>query len=156
MSTPDSPQRPQQPAAPGGSNPTGYGPSPHSPAPPAYPAAPPSYGTPPAPGMPGYPAPQGYGGYPAQPKTNTLAIVSLISSIAGLIIVPFIGSLVGVITGHLSLSQLKSSAESGRGMALAGTIVGWVGLALTIIGIIVLVAAWGWLISNADQFATVT
>ena len=36
----------------------------------------------------------------------------------------------------MALNQLKTSGEQGRGMALAGTIVGWVGLGLTILGII--------------------
>ena len=32
-------------------------------------------------------------------------------------LVPFIGSIVGVITGHMSLSQIKRNGEGGRGMA---------------------------------------
>ncbi len=72
---------------------------------------------------------QGYGYAPARP-TNVLAIISLVASIAGLTLVPFLGSVAGVITGHISLKQLKSSGENGRGLALAGTIVGWVGVGL--------------------------
>ena len=103
----------------------------------AAPAAAPTYGTAPA-----YGAAPGYG-YGAQPKTNTLAIVSLIASIASFIIVPFVGSIVGVITGHMSLHQLKTSGEQGRGMALAGTIVGWVGLGLALLGIIAAILFFG-------------
>lgn len=79
--------------------------------------------------------------YPyAQQKTNTLAVVSLVASLVGIVgILPFIGSLVGVITGHMSLNQLKTNGEKGRGMALAGTIIGWVGLGLAILGGILLV-----------------
>lgn len=85
-----------------------------------------------------------YGGYPMPPKNNTLAIVALISAIASLTVVPFIGSIVAVITGHMSLSQIKFSGEGGRGMALAGVIIGWVGIAVMIIGIIALVAFVAW------------
>ena len=45
-------------------------------------------------------------------------------------IIPFIGSIVAVITGHMSLSQIKRTGEGGRGLGLAGTIVGWVGIGL--------------------------
>lgn len=98
-------------------------------APPAYapPAAPPAQAATPA-----Y-APPGYTPYPAAPKTNVLAIVSLVSSVVGLFILPLIGSVAAVITGHISLRQLKTSGEGGRGMALAGTIIGWVGVGLILL-----------------------
>lgn len=142
MSTPDPNSNPPQPQG-------------APPAPPAYGTPPPAYSAAPAyPPAGGYPQ-GGPAGYPAPPKTNTLAIVSLISGIVGLVIVPFIGSIVAVITGHMSLSQLKRSGEAGRGMALAGTIIGWVGLALAIIGLILFIAFWSWFIANADQFSTI-
>lgn len=114
------------------------------PPPPAYGSTPPAYGSAPSTGSPpaygaapSYAAP--YSGYgPA--KTNTLAIVSLISSIVGLFLIPFIGSVAGVITGHMSLGQIKRTGEGGRGLALAGTIVGYVGLALAILGILLFFA----------------
>lgn len=49
---------------------------------------------------------------------------------------PLIGSLAGAIMGHISLNQIKRSGEKGRGMAMAGVIVGWVGLGLVILGAI--------------------
>ncbi|GAA1931854.1 hypothetical protein GCM10009775_24910 [Microbacterium aoyamense] len=103
--------------------------------PPPYQAAPPAYGAPAY----GAPAPAyGYGYAPA--RTNTLAIVSLVASIVGFLwILPFIGNLAAVITGHISLKQIKQTGEGGRGMALAGVIVGWVGLAIVVlVGIIFL------------------
>ncbi len=44
---------------------------------------------------------------PAASHTNALAIVSLIGSISAYLILPLVGSIVGVITGHISLSQIK-------------------------------------------------
>ena len=61
----------------------------------------------------GYPQQQ----YP-QPPTNTLAIISLVTS---LVFAP-----AGIVTGHIALSQIKKSGESGRGLAIAGVIIGWV------------------------------
>ncbi len=132
-------------------NPPAYGTPPQAPSPygqqPGYPPQAPAYGPPPA-----YAQAPGYGGYPTAPKTNTLAIVSLISSIAGLVIVYVIGSVVGVITGHIALAQLKRTNEGGRGLALAGLIVGYVGLALTVIGILFFVAIFASMAANMDQF----
>ena len=45
---------------------------------------------------------------------NTLAVVSLASAVTGF------GALAGIITGHISLAQLKHSGQSGRGLAIAG------------------------------------
>jgi uncharacterized membrane protein YjfL (UPF0719 family) len=64
---------------------------------------------------------------PAAPW-NVLAIVSLVASIVGF-------SIVGIVTGHLSLGQIKRTGEQGHGLALAGTIIGYVTA-----GIVVLVA----------------
>ena len=113
---------------------------------PAY-GAPPPYGQP-APGY-GYGYPQPYSA-----KTNTLAIISLVSSIAGLVILPLLGSLAGVICGHISLNQIKKTGEQGRGMALAGLIVGYVGLALAIVGIVLAIAFGAWFLANYGTYTT--
>ncbi|SEM99927.1 DUF4190 domain-containing protein [Cryobacterium sp. TMT1-3] len=55
-------------------------------------------------------------------RTNTLAIVSFVSSF-------FIG-LVAIITGHIALAQIRARGELGRGFALAGLIIGYVATAL--------------------------
>ncbi|WP_104134120.1 DUF4190 domain-containing protein [Cryobacterium sp. Y62] len=59
------------------------------------------------------------------PKTNTLAIVSLVSSLV-------IG-LVGIITGHLALGQIRARGEGGRGFALAGLVIGYISTAVFVI-----------------------
>jgi len=61
-------------------------------------------------------------------RTNALAVISLVTSVLGL-------GLVGVITGHIGLSQIKTSHEQGRGLALAGVIVGYVGIGFSVIGV---------------------
>ena len=60
--------------------------------------------------------PDGQQPFPQAPKTNTLAIISLVSA--------FFVSLAAIITGHIALGQIKRSGESGRGLALAGLILG--------------------------------
>lgn len=68
----------------------------------------------------------------APQKTNTLAIVSLISA--------FFISILGIILGHIALSQIKKTGEGGRGLALAGTILGYVFLVFQIVAIILIIA----------------
>jgi peptidyl-prolyl cis-trans isomerase B (cyclophilin B) len=77
-----------------------------------------------------YPQNQPYSGYaPAQSnKTNGLAIASLITS--------FFISIVGIILGHIALSQIKRTGENGRGLAIAGLVIGYVSLAIGIIAAI--------------------
>lgn len=57
---------------------------------------------------------------PTSAKTNAMAIVSLVTSILGI-------SLVGVITGHIAMSQIKKTGEQGNGLAVAGLILGYIG-----------------------------
>lgn len=68
----------------------------------------------------------------APPRTNTLAIIALILGI----VVP-IG---GVICGPIALGQIKRTGENGRGLALAGLIIGIALTLLAIIGTIAYVA----------------
>ena len=100
--------------------------------------APPQYAPPP----PGYgPAPQGYGygyGYGQPQTTNALAIVSLCLGISGFMCgITWIAAL---ITGYIAKGNIDSSGgrEGGRGLAIAGIVLGWVGVAL-MVGFIVLV-----------------
>ena len=101
------------------------------PAPPAYGAAPaaPAYGS--APAAPQAYAPQGYGQPAAGDKWNVLAIISLVSA--------FFVSLAAVICGHIALSQIKKTGEKGRGLAIAGLVLGYLGLIGTIIFVVVVI-----------------
>lgn len=70
------------------------------------------------------------------PETSGKAIFSLVSGILFLIL-PF--SIVAVIFGHLSLSEIRRSAGrlTGRGLAIAGLVLGYLGVAV-IVGLIIL------------------
>ncbi len=46
---------------------------------------------------------------PEGPRTSTNAIISLIGGIAGWTLLPFIGSLLGVIFGHIAKKEIKNS-----------------------------------------------
>jgi hypothetical protein len=81
------------------------------------------------------------GAYPVAAPTNTLAIISLVAGIASFVFVPVIGGIVAVVTGHIARGQIKRTGESGDGLALAGLIVGYIHLALTLIVIVIIVVA---------------
>jgi hypothetical protein len=94
--------------------------------PPSYPPPPPGgYGyPPPPPGGYGYPPPQGVG-------TNSMAIASLVCSLFGWLCI--IGPILGLIFGFLALGQIKQTGQRGRGMAIAGIVIGGLVIALGVI-----------------------
>ena len=67
---------------------------------------------------------------------------------------PFIGSITAVITGHMSLSQIKQRGEGGRGLGLTGTILGWVGIGLILLSIIVLLAFVPFFVANVRTYSS--
>lgn len=134
-------QRPSKPAP--AAPPVPAAPPPVGPPPPAYP--PPLY---PPPGY-GYPAPYPYGypppgyGAPSAP-TNGLAIASLVLGIAGIPLFTFYGvvPIVALILGAFGNAQIRRSAgrQGGKGMAIAGMILGGVGILFAIVFLILIVA----------------
>ena len=78
---------------------------------------------------------------PAGPRTSTTAIISLIGGIAGWSVLPFLGSIVAIITGHMAKSEIKKSGGmvTGNGLATAGLILGYLSIALGVCLICVLV-----------------
>ena len=71
--------------------------------------------------------------------TDGLAIASLV---LGILWLWWIGSILAVVFGHISLNRIKASGDSipGRGLAIAGLVLGYVGLGflalLVLIGLI--------------------
>lgn len=121
--------------------------------PPPYGEFPPVYGElPPTPQ--GYePPPQGYLGYGAYPAyepppprgTNAMAIAALVSS--------FLIAPLGIVFGHISLSQLKKSNEEGRGLAIAGLVIGYVLTAVIVLGVVVSILFTALLINFSNDLA---
>ena len=70
---------------------------------------------------------------------NTLAIVSIASAVTGF------GAAAAVITGHVSLAQIKKSGQAGRGFAIAGIAAGYTVIGLWILSSLGFVALsiWG-------------
>jgi uncharacterized protein DUF4190 len=117
------------------------------PAPPA-PAGPPSPGWwlasdgrwyPPA----GQPTTAGYG-YGAPVRTSGLAIASLA---LGIVWLGWIGSVLAVIFGHVALAQVREGTRSGRGMAIAGLVLGYGGMALLVLFVVLAFTSDNWAMS---------
>jgi peptidyl-prolyl cis-trans isomerase B (cyclophilin B) len=72
--------------------------------------------------------PAGHYGYPQPKPTNSLAIVSLVCA--------FVFAPLGILFGHMSLSQIKKSGEEGRGLAIAGLVISYLVTALTILVVV--------------------
>ena len=81
---------------------------------------------------------------PSAPNSG-MAVASLIASILGLTLIPTIGSVIGLILGYMARNRIRDSAGTlgGEGLAKAGIILGWIGVAFIVIGVCVGVAIFG-------------
>ena len=75
----------------------------------------------------------------AYPRTNPLAITSLVCGIAQIMFGP-LATIPAIVCGHVGRSQIRRTGESGAGMAVAGLVLGYVGLVLGLLATLGLVA----------------
>lgn len=66
-------------------------------------------------------------------KTNSMAIAALVASLTV--------SFLGIVFGHIALSQIRRTGEEGRGLAIAGLIIGYIATAISAILLILLLVA---------------
>jgi hypothetical protein len=76
-------------------------------------------------------------------QTSSLAIVSLVSGIACWFVLPLIGAIIAVITGHMAKKEIRQGAGrlSGVEMANAGLVLGYVHLALSVMAVCLVLVA---------------
>ena len=118
----------------------------------SFPPQPPGW----QPGAPLPPQPPGFQLYPAgapipaKPGNSGMAIASFVCSLVGLVpcfwLFQIMG-LLGVIFGFVGLKQTKNGERGGRGLALAGVIIG-------IILLVVCVAVWIYLVGSGNCVRT--
>ena len=80
------------------------------------------------------------GGYsPAPRPTNGMAVASLVLGLLSWACLGCLAGIPGIICGHMALAQIRSSgyAEEGRGLAIAGLILGYINLAGLIFGFLI-------------------
>ena len=90
-----------------------------------WPAQPPPYQAPP------YPYQYPYG--PPPRATNGLAIASMV---LGILWIYWIGSILALVFGYVARSQIRQRNEGGNGMAIAGIVLGWIGVATLVAAIV--------------------
>lgn len=69
---------------------------------------------------------------------NSLAVVSIASAATGF------GAAAAVITGHVSLAQIKKSGQAGRGFAIAGIAAGYTVIGLWVLSSLGMIALTIW------------
>jgi hypothetical protein len=75
------------------------------------------------------------------PQTNALAVISLVFGVLGWTLLPLIGIIVAIVTGHLALGQIRRSngTETGEGLAIAGLVLGYLGLAVAVMAVLFII-----------------
>jgi hypothetical protein len=127
------------------------------PPPPPPPGAPGPWGSPPPPHAPGqwggHPAygshpygshpygPSPYGppyGWGAPARTNGLAIASMV---CGILWLYWLGSILALVFGYVAKGQIDRShgSQTGRGMAIAGIVLGWVGVGFLVLFVMLVI-----------------
>lgn len=83
---------------------------------------------------------------PVKVKTNAPAIISLICGIAQVTFFLWpVAAISAVVLGHVARRQIRRTGEKGDGLALAGLILGWIGvgvLLLTVLAVVLLGVAY--------------
>jgi len=82
---------------------------------------------------------------PPAPPTNSLAIASLLSGILAWLGVFGIGGILAVIFGHMAKNEIRNSPEpqSGDGLATAGLVLGYINIAIVVIGLCLFFTIFG-------------
>lgn len=77
--------------------------------------------------------------------TSTLAIISLVAGILGWTLLPLLGSVGAIITGHMARGEIRRSAGAidGDGLAIAGLVLGWGSVIVAILSVLLVVMFFG-------------
>jgi hypothetical protein len=82
-------------------------------------------------------------------RTSTLAVISLVSGLLGWTLVPWLGSIAAIITGHMARAEIRREAETteGDGLAVAGLVLGWSMVAVSVLALIMIILFFGGLLA---------
>ncbi len=82
-------------------------------------------------------------------QTSAMAIVSLVAGLLGWSLLPVIGSVVAIVTGHLARGEIRRRPEAleGDGLAVAGLVLGYLMVAMTVVGLLFIFLFFGGLLA---------
>ena len=91
---------------------------------------------------------------PPRQSTNGLAIASLVLGIVGFFVYFGFGvtAILALVFGYVSRKQIRQRGQNGSGLAVAGIVLGWIGLTLLVIAILVFVVASSGCGGSVDSF----
>jgi cytochrome c biogenesis protein CcdA len=78
---------------------------------------------------------------PYQPSAYPIAVRTSTNPLAGIsfgfgvaqVVFPFFGSIVAIVCGHVARSQIRRTGEQGDGLALAGMVLGYIGVVIPLL-----------------------
>ena len=78
-------------------------------------------------------------------QTNSLAVVSLVCGILGWTLLPFLGSIVAIVCGHMARSEIRRNPQTqeGDGLAVAGLVMGYLVIALSVLTVVAVILFFG-------------
>ena len=77
-------------------------------------------------------------------QNSALAVISLVAGILGWTLLPFLGSLVAIVTGHMARKEIRQNpALDGDMMAVIGLVLGWVVVIGTVLAVLAVVLFFG-------------
>jgi hypothetical protein len=83
-----------------------------------------------------------------RPETSLLAVISLVAGVLGVFgafFAPLLASIVAIVCGHLARSRIKRDPAqlTGDGVAVVGLVLGYLGIAISVAGLIFWGALFG-------------
>ncbi len=86
---------------------------------------------------------------------SAMAITSLVTGLLGWTFMPWIGSLVAIVTGHLARSEIRREPEAldGDGFAVAGLVLGYTMLGISLLAMLAVLMFFGGLAALAAWLA---
>ncbi|WP_397606605.1 DUF4190 domain-containing protein [Silanimonas sp.] len=91
-------------------------------------------------------------------RTSSMAIVSLVAGLLGWTFAPWLGSIIAIITGHMARAEIRRDPAGleGDGLAVAGLVLGWAMILLSVFTVLAIVLFFGGLAALAALAAGIS
>jgi magnesium-transporting ATPase (P-type) len=102
----------------------------------------------------------GNGGYPpgsvgSLGRTSGLAVASLVLGIVGLVAIPLVASIAAIVLGRNAQRDIARDPRlEGEGFATAGIMLGWIGVGLVLLGVLLIIGLAGCATSSGVEIGS--